>query len=132
MKSRQKKNLSFWCASLLLAACASKLPRLEDRALYDARNHQAFCREQGITSQQVAVGDSLLALAEAAEKSSDKREVFWKADLASLYYKIGIARRALQSREGLLANLKKDLQEEEKRLLSLQEIYREIKALRAP
>ncbi len=115
--------LFFW-------GCASSPINVTQRNISLAEQLQGYCKNQNIQSEAISFADSLLALSKTSIKDGKDDEAYWQSDMAGIYYKLGITRQILKIEDTQLRELKKALSQDKEHLISLKEVYEEIKALR--
>ncbi|MBF0430150.1 MAG: hypothetical protein HQK83_02640 [Fibrobacteria bacterium] len=116
----------------LLVSCSSTRGPLAYRSFAEAFNLHGYCKSNKITSSNLQSADSLMRAADKSIKDDDMEQAYWQSDMAAILYKLSIAESQLTQSQTQFVELKLAVEKDREHLISLSEVFEEIKALRRP
>lgn len=115
-----------------LAACGSNAALLADRSRSEAQQLQDVCRLSTLSNEETKKADALMATAGKHQKDGDEETALREADLASIYYRLALARRELAETQAAVDALKASLSKDNDQLQTYQQVLQEVKAKAKP
>ena len=115
-----------------LAACGSNAALLAERSRTEAEQLQDVCRRSTLANEETKKADALMAAAAKHQKDGDEEVALREADLASIYYRLALARRELAETQAAVDALKTSLAKDKDQLQTYNQVLEEVKAKAKP
>lgn len=119
-------------ALALLSACGSNQALLTARVRTEAEQLQEACRRTSLATEETQKADSYVSAAAKHEKDGEAEAAQREAELATVLYRLALARRELAETQAAVDALKTALAKDQDQLQTYQQVLEEVKTKRTP
>jgi chromosome segregation ATPase len=117
---------------LALSGCGSNAALLAERSRTEAEQLQDACRRTALANEETKQADGYLTASAAHLKDGQEEVAQRESDLASILYRLALARRELAETQAAVDALKTSLAKDQDQLQTYQQVLEEVKAKRKP